>query len=118
MGRAGQRGASGESLAAIYYELCGASVLARNARLGGCEVDLLVRVRGTLALVEVKLRSAAGFGGAAAAVDARKRARLLRAANVLIAHGEAHVRIDVITIDLEPDGLRLTHYPNAVTEAA
>jgi putative endonuclease len=112
------RGAAGEALAAIFFELRGASVLARNARLAGCEVDLLVRQGRTLALVEVKLRSRLDFGGAAAGVDARKRSRLIKAASALVARGEEDVRIDVVTIDMNPDGLQLTYYPNAVTGPA
>jgi len=118
MGGTVERGGRGEALATIFFELRGASVLARNARLAGCEVDLLVRHGRTLALVEVKLRSRSDFGGAVGAVDARKQRRLLRAASALVARGEDDVRIDVVTIDMEPDGLRLTHYPNAVSASA
>ncbi len=117
MGSAQVRGAAGEALAAAFFELRGARVVGRNVRLGGCEADLLVREGRTLALVEVKLRGRADYGGAAAAVDARKRERLLRAASALLARGEPEVRVDVVTIDLDPDGLRLRHYPNAVTQA-
>jgi putative endonuclease len=112
------RGIAGETLAAAYFELHGASVEGRNVRLAGCEVDLLVRCGRALAVVEVKLRGRGDFGGAAGAVDARKRERLLRAARALLARGEAEVRLDVVTIDLKPEGLDLRHYANAVIEPA
>jgi len=40
----------------------------------------------TLAIVEVRKRSSAKFGGAAASVDFRKQIKLRRAANVLLQH--------------------------------
>jgi putative endonuclease len=50
-----------------------------GARAG--EVDLVMRERdGTLVFVEVRARSSAGFGGAAASVTATKQRRLLFAA--------------------------------------
>ncbi len=116
MGLTQHRGGSGESLAAAYFELRGGRVESRNRRLGGCEVDLVVRWPETLAVVEVKLRTRGDYGGAAAAVDARKQRRLLQAARALIASGESQVRIDVVTLDVEPQGLVLRHFPNAVTE--
>jgi putative endonuclease len=116
MGATQDRGAAGEALAAAWFELRGDRVLGRNLRLGGREVDLLVQSGTVLAVVEVKLRSRSDYGGAAAAVDARKRARLLDAARALLSRGASEVRVDVVTLDLEPDGLRLRHIPNAVTE--
>lgn len=44
------------------------------------EIDLILEDRGTLVFVEVRLRSNAGFGGAAASITARKQDKLIRAA--------------------------------------
>ena len=115
MGIGQARGVRGEELAASFFELRGVHVVGRNLRLGGCEVDLLVRSGRTLVLVEVKLRTRSDYGGPAAAVDERKRRRLLQAAGALLARGEPEVRVDVVTIDLEPESLTLRHYPNAVS---
>src|SRR6058998_1252535 len=116
MGFAQTRGRAGEALAAAYYELLGCQVLARNLKLGGVEVDLLVSDRGTRVLVEVKLRGRADYGGAALAVDRAKRERLVRAARALEQSGAPAVRIDVIAIETGADGLTLRHYRNAVTD--
>jgi putative endonuclease len=107
------RGRGGEALAAGYLELIGLTVVARNTRLAGVEVDLVALDGETHVLVEVKLRSRSDYGGPAQAVDARKRGRLLRAARTL---GEVPVRVDLIAIELVDGGLGLRHYRNAFTE--
>lgn len=64
-------------------------MLGTNVRAGGHELDLIVRRGRTLRFVEVKERTAGGFGGAAAAVDAEKQLRVRRAASAwLAAHPE------------------------------
>jgi putative endonuclease len=109
-----RRGRGGEALAAAYLELAGLTVLSRNVRLAGVEVDLVAEERGTRVIVEVKLRSRADYGGAALAVDRLKRERLLRAGRSL--EGSAPVRVDVVAIELVDGGLDLRHYRNAVGE--
>jgi putative endonuclease len=109
------RGSAGETLAASFLELVGLQIVKRNARFGGVEVDLLARDGATQVIVEVKLRGRDDFGGAAEAVDHRKRERLLRAARVLAVSGDA-VRIDVVAVELVPAGAVVRHYRNAVLE--
>ena len=116
MGIARERGRAGEALAAAYLELLGCRTVARNARLGGVEVDLVVDDGPTRVLVEVRLRTRPDFGGAAVTVDARKQQRLARAASALAQQGAPRVRVDVIAVDVTRDGATLTHYRNAVTE--
>jgi putative endonuclease len=116
MGIARQRGRAGEALAVAYLELLGFRVVARNVRLGGVEVDVVVDDGATRVLVEVRLRSRADFGGAAATVDHHKRQRLVRAAHALEQQGTARVRVDVVAVDLVTGGATLTHYRNAVTD--
>jgi putative endonuclease len=110
------RGRAGESLAMAYLELVGCRIQERNARIGGVEVDALVEEGPDTVLVEVKLRSRSDYGGAASALDAGKRARLLRAASALIGRGVQRVRIDVVTIDLTEEGAALRHYRSAVVQ--
>lgn len=75
-------GAEDQALAYLLRE--GLVLLARNFKTpgrGGGEVDLIMQDRdGTLVFVEVRLRSSAAFGGPLASVDARKRRRLVLAA--------------------------------------
>jgi putative endonuclease len=115
MGLAQERGRAGEALAAAYLELAGLEVLRKNARLAGVEVDLVAREGRTRVLVEVKLRNRSDYGGAAGAVDARKSARLRRAALALPAGEGGPVRVDVVAMDLTADGLVLRHVRDAVT---
>ena len=113
MGVAQFRGRAGEDLAAALLALRGLRVVARNVRLAGVEVDLIAEEGPVQVLVEVRLRSRADYGGAAETLDARKRARLVRAAQAL-AVGGARVRLDVVAVDLTPDGAALVHYRNAL----
>ena len=116
MGWASTRGRAGEALAIAYLELAGYRVTGRNLRLGGVEVDALVSDGPAQVVVEVKVRSRADYGGAAGAIDHVKRARLVRAARALLQEGARCVRIDVIAVDLSPDGATVRHYRSAVTE--
>lgn len=103
-----------ETLVAAYLELVGAEVVARNARLDGVEVDLIAVEHRTRVLVEVKCRSRADYGGAAAAIDDEKRGRLKRAARAALVAGAPRVRIDVVAVDVSDDGATLRHYRDAV----
>jgi len=116
MGVAQTRGRAGEALAMAYLELAGCRVIARNLRLGGVEVDALVTDGPAQVVVEVKVRGRSDYGGAAAAVDAAKRARLVRAARALQLGGARRVRIDVVAVELSPEGATVRHIRNAVTE--
>ena len=116
MGIAQQRGRAGEALAVAYLELVGCRVVARNVRLGGVVVDVVVDAGATRVLVVVRLRTRTDFGGAAATVDHHKQQRLVRAAHALEQQGAAQVRVDVVAVDLAADGVTLTHYRNAVTD--
>jgi putative endonuclease len=117
MGTAQDRGHAGEDLAAAYLALAGIEVVRRNARLAGVEVDLVARDGRVRVLVEVKLRTRSDFGGAAAAVDGRKRERLRRAALALMGEGAGAVRVDVIAIETHAEGLALRHVRDAVAGA-
>ena len=80
-------------------------MLARNARTGGVEIDLVVMRGRTVAFVEVKTRRTRRAGSPEEAVDARKRARLVRGAAAWLreqAGLRASVRFDVVSV--EPDG--------------
>jgi putative endonuclease len=116
VGLTGTRGGAAERLAAAYLELLGRVVVARNVRIAGVEVDLVTRDADVTVIVEVKYRSRSDFGGAAGAIDAGKRERLKRAARAMASEGNSAVRVDVIALDHEPDGLRLRYVRNAIVE--
>jgi len=87
------------------------SVVTRNLRLPGGEVDIVCREGETIVFIEVKARSGRRFGSAVSAVDARKRRTLRRLAAdwVQIVAPNARVRFDVVAVE----GDRMTLYRNA-----
>jgi putative endonuclease len=115
MGVTQRRGRVGESLAIAYLELAGCRVLGRNLRLAGVEVDVLASEGEAQVVVEVKVRARSDFGGAVAAIDHLKRARLVRAAQALAQRGARRVRIDVVAIDVSSEGATVRHVRSAVT---
>ena len=93
-------GARAEDLCAELLQGAGLRVLARNWRCRHGEIDLIAEEDGTLVFAEVRMRSAAGFGGAAESITAAKRARLLAAARLYLSlRREAPARFDVFLID-------------------
>ena len=99
------RGAAAEALAAEFLVTRGLVIVVRNYRCRSGEIDLIARDRDTLVFVEVRLRSRAAYGGAAASITPAKRARLLAAAHAYLATlaREPPCRFDAILLDgLDP----------------
>ncbi len=78
------RGRRAETLAAAMLRLKGYRILARRARTGAGEIDLVASRGGLLVFVEVKARRTQE--SADAAIAPRDRARLVRAAAAWRAH--------------------------------
>ncbi|MDE1953311.1 MAG: YraN family protein [Betaproteobacteria bacterium] len=98
----GQVGALAEDAAWNYLQRQGLHLVQRNYRVRGGEIDIIARdPRDVLVFVEVRARASTAFGGAAASVDARKRARILLAARHYLMRLPAEVacRFDVVAID-------------------
>jgi putative endonuclease len=95
------RGAEDRALALL--ESHGLTLLARNHRCRGGEIDLVMRDGATLVLVEVRSRSSTAYGGAAASVGARKQRRCIAAARHLLRTrpelARMPARFDVVAID-------------------
>src|SRR5260221_1561221 len=108
-------GRRGEWFAAWFYRLRGFCVVARNVRMRGGEIDLIVRRGGTLAFVEVKARASVAAGEGSDAVTREKQSRIARlAARWLTQHPhEGEIRYDVLS--LRWTGLRFvaTQFANA-----
>jgi putative endonuclease len=79
------KGALAEQLAAQYLQKHGLKLLQTNYRSRFGEIDLILQDADTLVFAEVRLRSNAKFGGAAASIDARKQAKLLKTAQFYLA---------------------------------
>lgn len=117
-------GRRGEKLAARLLRRKGMKILAENYRCRAGEIDLIVLDGsttaelgvGTIAFVEVKARSSDEYALPESAVNARKRRRIRKAAEMyLAAHdsGDLHARFDVVTVVAHPDGPQVSHIPDA-----
>ena len=79
-------GASGEDMAAAWYEARGYAVLARNWRCREGELDLILRNGREFVFCEVKARTTDAFGVPAEAVHREKQARIRRLAARWLEH--------------------------------
>ena len=95
-------GARAEQLALEYLRGRGLTIVERNYRRRLGEIDLVALDHGVLVIAEVRTRSSAAFGGAAASVDGRKQRRIIRAAQQLLQRDRAYaalpVRFDVLIV--------------------
>ena len=112
------RGAMFETRACDYLTGRGLRLLARNVRLCGGEIDLIMADdrRGEVVFIEVRARANTRFGGAAASIGWHKRQRIRRAAAAWMQRwraGAPPCRFDVVAIDAD----RLTWLPSAFDES-
>jgi putative endonuclease len=95
-------GIEAERLAALHLRAHGLEILLRNYRRRTGELDLVARDRDLLVVVEVRMRSSGACGGAAASIDGRKRARIVRTTAQLLQQRrdlrDLRVRFDVMLV--------------------
>jgi putative endonuclease len=100
-GEAYARGVSAEDRACAALEADGWIVLGRRLRTQAGEIDAVAEKEGLLAIIEVKARPS--LSEAALSLSPRQRARLLAAAECLLAEnpgwGRAGIRFDVLVVD-------------------
>jgi putative endonuclease len=103
-----QRGAAAEELAAQYLQVRGLRILARNLRCKAGELDLVCLDGGVLAIVEVRQRGSAEFGGALGSVTWTKQRKIIRAAKFYLRREKLWrnfpMRFDVLAVEGLPDG--------------
>lgn len=106
-----------EEIAAQWLHMAGMTVLERNRRAAGGEVDLVVRDGCTLVFVEVRARREGSWVAGGGSIDRRKWARLRSCARALAQ--EPHLRwvgrrmrMDAIIVEHSAQGLRLRHLRN------
>lgn len=100
-------GIEGEARAAAHLEARGYRILARNARAGRVELDLVAARGRLLVFVEVKTRRSRRAGIPEEAVDFRKRERLVRGAIAWMAQHpgrSGRVRFDVVACECDAAG--------------
>lgn len=95
-------GQLGESHAAAYLREQGYEVLRQNYRYKRAEIDIIAQKGPLLVFVEVKTRSTDRYGYPEEAVNAKKEAMLLNAAEEFILQEEwqQEVRFDIISVTL------------------
>ena len=113
-------GRRAEELAAALLEGAGLRIVARNWRRPGGELDIVADDAGTCVFVEVRSRTGDERGHALETVDARKRARVVRAARLYLEETPTRAdayRFDVVAVTFDPDdpggAPALIHVPNA-----
>ncbi len=95
-------GPRAEQRVRLYYRLRGYRVLAKNARAGRNELDIVLRRGRRLVFCEVKARSGDGYGDPREAVGPEKVRRLRRAAEIWLARNpdlrELEVAFEVVGV--------------------
>jgi putative endonuclease len=101
-------GHAAEELAVGHLTARGITVLARNIRCRGGEIDILCLDGPYLAVIEVRQRARRQFGGALASVTPAKQRKIIRAARYVLQTsqdlGHRLMRFDVIAIEGLPQG--------------
>jgi putative endonuclease len=99
----GNRGQQAEAWAERHLCEQGLRVLARNWRCREGELDLVMLDGDTVVFVEVRYRLHCQWGGALGSIDARKQARITRAAERYLmqvpAWGDHPCRFDIVAIE-------------------
>jgi putative endonuclease len=103
-----KQGLAAEQLAAEYLRVRGLKILARNLRCKAGEIDLVCLDSGVLAIVEVRQRERADFGGALASVTWAKRRKIIRTTQYFLQREKQWrhfaLRFDVLGVEGLPDG--------------
>lgn len=95
-------GKRAEDLAAHFLGQQGLSILARNFRCRGGEIDLVCRDRKALVFVEVRLRRNPAYGGAGNSITSTKQRRIILAAQHYLAQhasADSDCRFDCVLLD-------------------
>lgn len=95
------QGKAGEDAALSHLERHGLTLVTRNFRCKGGEIDLIMQEHVTLVFVEVRKRADTRHGGAAASITAAKQRRLMIAAQIYLQRYKMPpaCRFDVVAID-------------------
>lgn len=101
-----KRGNYGERLAAAHLEQKGFAILEKNYRYKRAEIDIIAQKGNLLLFVEVKARTHNDYGFPEEAVDDRKAAMIMMAADQYIheKQWQFDIRFDIISISLRENG--------------
>ncbi|MDT4289771.1 YraN family protein [Methylomonas sp. MO1] len=96
-----QKGDSAEQLASAYLQKQGLEWVCSNFRCKMGELDLVMKDRAALVIVEVRFRKSEQFGGALASITRQKQARIVAATQhyVIINNlSNVSIRFDVVAV--------------------
>lgn len=117
-----ETGGRGEELVVRRLESGGYTVIARNWRVRGGELDVVALQGDELVFVEVRVRTGQASGNAAESVDVRKLQRLMLAAQRFAERHPEHEdrvwRVDLVAITLDRSGavVGYDHYHDLTLE--
>jgi putative endonuclease len=91
-------GLAAEKLAAQFLQQNGLHLLESNFRCSFGDIDLILQDGNVIVFTEVRLRSNANFGGAAASITNAKQAKIIRTAEAYLQLHNSHspCRFDVV----------------------
>ncbi|KTC97194.1 hypothetical protein Lgee_1855 [Legionella geestiana] len=108
-------GKEAEQIACVWLKRQGLLEVTRNFSCRFGEIDLVMQDADSLVFVEVRARSSAAFGGAAASVTTQKQQKIRRTAAFYLTKHPARqgrdARFDVVCLDGSP--ARITWIKNA-----
>jgi putative endonuclease len=111
------QGDAAEERASRHLEGSGFTIVERNFRMRGGEIDIVARKADVLVFVEVRSREVPGFGTPEESVTPAKRRRIVAAARRYLSNvppsSWREARFDVIAIEGSGDTAELRHYPAA-----
>ena len=108
-------GKKGEQLAVDYLLQNGYDIVERNYRFDKAEVDIIAKIKDTLAIVEVKTRSTTDFGNPQDFVKPKQIQRLVKAVDeyVTVNNLDVEVRFDIIAIVKNGNTYDIEHLKDA-----
>ena len=111
------QGDAAEERACRHLERSGFTIVERNFRTRGGEIDIIARKGDLLVFVEVRSREVPDFGTPEESVTPAKRRRIVAAARHYLSKvppsSWREARFDVIAIEGSGDAAVLRHYPAA-----
>ena len=115
MAKHNELGKKGEQLAVDFLLKNSYEIIERNYRFDKAEVDIIARIKDTLAIIEVKTCSTVDFGNPQDFVKPKQIQRLVKAVDeyVNVNSLDVEVRFDIIAIVKEKKGFKIEHLENA-----
>lgn len=117
-GRSIEMGRQGEDAAIAYLADRGYTIITRNYRIRGGEIDVIAKRGDDIVFIEVKTRSRTTYGYPEQAVDARKGRMIARTMHEFVRRNRvpasAYLRFDILALqwDVRMGGFDIRHITN------